>query len=69
MGHVREYTAREVSELLSRSGFEVEALVFRGGHGAGLVGLAERLAPAWRPFFTVVASRRPDDGTDRDGFR
>lgn len=69
MGHVREYTAREVSELLSRSGFEVEALVFRGGHGAGLVGLAERLAPAWRPFFTVVASRRPDDATDGDGFR
>jgi SAM-dependent methyltransferase len=64
MGHVREYTAREVGELLSRCGFDVEALVFRGGHGAGFVGLAERLAPAWRPFFTVVASKRPDDAPE-----
>jgi SAM-dependent methyltransferase len=60
MGHVREYTAREVTDLVSRCGFDVEAVVFRGGHGAGLVGLAERLASAWRPFFTVVASRRAD---------
>lgn len=63
MGHVREYTAREVAELLSRTGFEVEALVFRGGHGTGIVGLAERVAPAWRPFFTIVA-KRPGDVAD-----
>jgi SAM-dependent methyltransferase len=61
MGHVREYTPREACELLTRSGFEVEALVFRGGHGRGLVGVAERLVPSMRPFFTVVASRPADD--------
>ncbi|MEM9555252.1 MAG: class I SAM-dependent methyltransferase [Acidobacteriota bacterium] len=58
MGHVREYTAREVVEFLAQVGFEVEATTFRGGWGRGLVGLVERLAPSLRPFVSVVA-RRP----------
>ena len=70
MGHVREYTTREVAEFLSQIGFRVEAVLFRGGHGAGLVGLAERLAPSLRPFFTLVARRRatlePGDGRDSE---
>jgi SAM-dependent methyltransferase len=57
MGHVREYTTREVSEFLDRVGFRVKRVVFRGGHGRGLVGLAERLVPAGRPFFTLVATK------------
>ena len=57
MGHVREYTTREVGDFLAHVGFQVEAVIYRGGHGRGLVGLAERLAPAWRPFFTLVATR------------
>ena len=57
MGHVREYTTREVSDLLTRVGFRVEKIIYRGGHGRGLVGLAERLAPTMRPFFTVVAAQ------------
>jgi len=59
MGHVREYTTREVADFLARVGFQVEKMVFRGGHGRGLVGLAERLAPSLRPFFTVVARKPP----------
>ena len=55
MGHVREYTTREVAEFLQRIGFRVERIIFRGGHGKGIVGLAERLAPSLRPFFTLVA--------------
>ena len=57
MGHVREYTTREVSDLLTRIGFRVEKIIYRGGHGRGVVGLAERLAPSMRPFFTVLAAR------------
>ncbi len=57
MGHVREYTTREVSEFLVRVGFRVEKVIHRGGHGRGVVGLAERLAPALRPFFTLIATR------------
>jgi SAM-dependent methyltransferase len=61
MGHVREYTTREVTDFLTRVGFRVERLIFRGGHGKGAVGIAERLAPSLRPFFTVVAVK---DGTN-----
>jgi SAM-dependent methyltransferase len=57
MGHVREYTTREVEDFLTRIGFHINAIIYRGGHGAGLVGLAERLAPSMRPFFTVVAAK------------
>lgn len=57
MGHVREYTTREVVEFLERIGFGVDKVIFRGGHGLGAVGVAERLAPGLRPFFTVVATR------------
>lgn len=59
MGHVREYTTREVADFLSQIGFQVEKVIFRGGHGRGLVGLAERLAPSLRPFFTLVATKAP----------
>jgi hypothetical protein len=57
MGHVREYTTFEVSEFLTRIGFRVEKIIFRGGHGKGVVGLAERLMPSMRPFFSLVVSR------------
>ncbi len=57
MGHVREYTAREVTDFLTQVGFRIRKVIFRGGHGRGLVGLLERLAPSWRPFFTVVATK------------
>ncbi len=67
MGHVREYTTREVAEFVERIGFRVEAVVFRGGHGRGVVGMAERLLPSLRPFFTLVA-RRPLPG-DGEGAR
>lgn len=58
MGHVREYTTSETVDFLHRTGFVTEGLVFRGGHGRGVVGLAERLVPSLRPFFTVIA-RKP----------
>jgi SAM-dependent methyltransferase len=64
MGHVREYTTREVADFLTRVGFRPEKIVFRGGHGTGAAGIVERLAPALRPFFTIVASKpaRQDGG-------
>lgn len=63
MGHVREYTVTEVVELLDHVGLRTDEVIYRGGHGAGLVGLAERLLPAWRPFFTLVATRvKPEPG-------
>ncbi len=59
MGHVREYTAVEIVELLERLGLRVEQVIGRGGHGRGVVGLAERALPSWRPFQTIVARKPP----------
>ncbi|NRB70557.1 MAG: class I SAM-dependent methyltransferase [Xanthomonadales bacterium] len=59
MGHVREYTRRETVSFLKQIGFVSETIYFRGGYGRGLVGLAEKLAPSMRPFFSVIA-RRPE---------
>jgi SAM-dependent methyltransferase len=67
MGHVREYTTREVSEFLDRVGFRVDKFVFRGGHGRGLVGLVERLVPPGRPFFTLVATKEGAPRADGPG--
>jgi SAM-dependent methyltransferase len=60
MGHVREYTAGEVTEFLGKLGFRVEEVIYRGGFGRGAVGLVERLLPTWRPFFSVLATRGGD---------
>ena len=57
MGHVREYTTREVADFLARLGLHTDKIVYRGGHGRGLTGIAERLAPSMRPFFTLVATK------------
>lgn len=64
MGHVREYTTREVSDFLVHIGFRVVKVVFRGGHGRGLAGLVERLAPRLRPFFTLVATKDALPGSE-----
>ena len=63
MGHVREYTTREVAEFLGHIGFRVELLIFRGGDGRGLSGAVQRLIPSLRPFFTIVASRPVSEDT------
>ena len=59
MGHVREYTTREVCDFLARCGFAVDKVIFRGGHGRGWVGMTERLLPSMRPFFSLVATKAP----------
>ncbi len=69
MGHVREYTVREVAEFLERVGFAVERVDWRGGHGRGAVGLLERLAPSLRPFFTLLARRPAAAPADQDTSR
>ena len=40
-----------------RVGFRVDKIIYRGGYGKGVVGIAERLAPSWRPFFSLVATK------------
>ena len=67
MGHVREYTTREVSDFLTHLGFSIDTVIFRGGHGRGVVGIAERAVPSLRPFFSLIAKKgRPQSNTDLD---
>ena len=58
MGHVREYTPAEVTEFLSRAGFEVVSVIFRGLPGGRAARAITRAAPTLRPVMTVVI-RRP----------
>jgi SAM-dependent methyltransferase len=59
MGHVREYTTREVIDFLEKVGFGVSKVIHRGRYG----GIASRLITAalagLRPFVSYVAVKRP----------
>ena len=57
MGHVREYTTREVVEFLARIGFEVREIVYRGRFGVPWADAMCRLAAPLRPFVTYVGVR------------
>lgn len=57
MGHVREYTTREVVDFLNRIGFQVEVLVFRGGDRSWKRRAFSRVFPHFCPFVTIVAKK------------
>ncbi len=57
MGHVREYTPREVCEFLSRIGFHVQKRIYRGSYDGHLQRVIANLIVPLRPFVTVVAIR------------
>lgn len=59
MGHVREYTAGDVSNLLSAVGFDIVGKLFRGqSRRFGYAGrVARLLVPSARPFFSILARR------------
>lgn len=69
MGHVREYTAREVTGFLSRVGLHVRSVIYRYYRPRARTSLAMRfrdalertvgtVIPASRPLFTLVCERR-----------
>lgn len=57
MGHVREYTVREVSDFLGRIGFLVQKVIFRGRFYTNTEQVLVRMWPNLRPFFSVVACK------------
>lgn len=56
MGHVREYTAREVTGLIEACGFTVTQVVWRRKPGTWWQTMFERAVPPSRPYMTLVAS-------------
>lgn len=57
MGHVREYTPREVSEFLGRIGWHVQKLIFRGRYSGYVRNCITSVLVQMKPFVTVVATR------------
>lgn len=57
MGHVREYTPREVREFLSAVGFRVQKTIYRGTSGFALADAVGRVIPPLRSFISVLATR------------
>ena len=62
MGHVREYTTREVSEFLERVGFSVVKMIFRGRYGKISWQMITGIRASWRPFISYIAVKPPEGG-------
>jgi 2-polyprenyl-3-methyl-5-hydroxy-6-metoxy-1,4-benzoquinol methylase len=63
MGHVREYTPKEVRDFLQKMGFEIEGTIYRGEYVGGWFWRLSQLftfaCPQFKPFFSIVA-RKPN---------
>jgi 2-polyprenyl-3-methyl-5-hydroxy-6-metoxy-1,4-benzoquinol methylase len=68
MGHVREYTAREVRDFLANLGLQTDAVIYRGWHSPGRRSLFGRtkdaieaacclIMPSMKPLFSLVCRR------------
>jgi SAM-dependent methyltransferase len=64
MGHVREYTTRDVTSFLGAVGFEIDFVVHRGKAEGAVEGTLCALLPQLLPFITVVARRTSDASSD-----
>lgn len=57
MGHVREYTSKEVVDFLLAIGFKLEVLVYRGGYTNPLAQGLSTLIPRLNPYFSCIATK------------
>jgi SAM-dependent methyltransferase len=58
MGHVREYTTKEVTHFLEKVGFRVTNIVYRGWLNSRMKRSVTRLVPSLRPFVSYIACKR-----------
>jgi len=57
MGHVREYTSREIIDFLDNSGFIVDKLIYRGGTNSRKARFIYLIFPFLRPFISCIARK------------
>lgn len=55
MGHVREYTPREVADFLTKLGFDIDRIIYRGRSRFVVERAITSVCPWWRHYFTAVA--------------
>lgn len=58
MGHVREYTTKEVTDFLEKVGFRVTNIVYRGRLDSRVKRSVTRLLPSLRPFASYIARKQ-----------
>ena len=58
MGHVREYTTKEVTNFLEKVGFTVTNIVYRGLLNSRVKRGVARVFPSLRPFASYIACKR-----------
>lgn len=57
MGHLREYTSKEVADFLLATGFSVDRVVYRGGWSNPAANALSSVLPDLRPYFSCIASK------------
>lgn len=57
MGHVREYTSKEVTGFLSHIGFKPGQVIYRGRYNNAPARVMASAFPSLKPYFSVVASK------------
>lgn len=57
MGHVREYTSKEVSQFLKRIGFDISEIAYRGQYANPVANLISKPLPRFLPYFTCISSK------------
>lgn len=55
MGHLREYTSKEVADFLLANGYSVDRVVYRGGWSNPAANALSSLLPDLRPYFSCIA--------------
>ncbi|MFZ2388016.1 MAG: class I SAM-dependent methyltransferase [Polaromonas sp.] len=55
MGHVREYTSKEVADFLRAIGFKIEVIIYRGCYRNPAANFMSSMAPSLKPYFSIVA--------------
>ena len=60
MGHVREYTIKEVTHFITKIGFVPQKIIYRGTYPTFYKRLSIRLFPSLRPFFSIIAIKKTD---------
>lgn len=57
MGHVREYTAKEVTDFLRHTGLKTEAVIFRGEYATPVAKTISMIFPSLKPYFSIIARK------------
>lgn len=58
MGHVREYTPKELKEFLMRFGFNVDRVIHRGKYSSFTKRIISTLFYRYKPFFSIVCEKK-----------